>query len=130
MMLVPAGPFLFGPDNLTEVIEYNFYIDKYPVTNLDFLQFLEDINITSKMPPGFHDYLNYLRMISEKKPDHPVVNINRYVASQYCEWAGKRLPTSKEWEKAARGIDGRLYPWGDTFQIDKCNCLESGYNEG
>lgn len=129
MILIPAGPFLFGPDKKIEIIEYDFYIDKYPVTNIDFLRFLEDIDLTAKGSWQPQMPLSYFREVSKSKPDHPVVNVSWYDALAYCLWAGKRLPTNKEWEKAARGEDGRIFPWGNQFSTDCCNSLESGYND-
>jgi formylglycine-generating enzyme required for sulfatase activity len=119
MVLVPAGSFLFGIDKKEVTIDYDFYIDKYPVTNRDFFHFIENT--------GFSSRYKYFKMLAELKPEHPVVGVSWYEAFAYCYWVGKRLPTSREWEKAARGEDGRIYPWGNEFSKDKCNSLESGY---
>jgi iron(II)-dependent oxidoreductase len=61
--------------------------------------------------------------------DHPIVNVSWYDAVAYCEWAGVQLPTEAQWEKAARGTDGRIYPWGDEWDDSKCNNYETGIEE-
>ncbi|MBH0208944.1 MAG: hypothetical protein A4C66_08995 [Nitrospira sp. HN-bin3] len=113
MMLVPAGEFIMGSDRGDEdespvhrVYLNAFYIDKFEVTNARFAKYVEAIQ--SEPPWGFSD------------KDTPVVHADRPVrwvswmdAMGYCLWVGKRLPTEAEWEKAARGTDERVYPWGN-----------------
>lgn len=121
MILVPAGEFIRGtngrlpdegPEHTLNVKE--FYIDKFEVTNL---QYAESLKITKRKPPKH--FVN--GQVPEGKVDHPVVYVSWYDAKAYCEWAGKRLPTDVEWEKAARGTDGRTYPWGNDFNIEYVN---------
>ena len=113
MVLVPAGEFMMGSDKGDEdefpvhhVVLNAYYIDKFEVTNGRFAKFVEAIQ--SEPPWGFAD---------KDKPvihaDRPVRWVNWMDATAYCLWAGKRLPTEAEWEKAARGTDGRVYPWGN-----------------
>jgi len=110
MLRVPAGEFKFGciqgsRDELPLRTVYleTFYIDKYEVTNARYRRF----DPSHVFAPEF--------------ANHPVVNVDWYAAEKYAEWAGKRLPTEQEWEKAARGTDGRSYPWGNSFDKGKCN---------
>ncbi len=121
MVLVPAGEFIRGTNNRLpdegpeHVVNLKaFYIDKYEVTNLQYKKF---IDATDRKPPKL--FRNGLPPTG--KVDHPVVFVSWFDAKKYCQWAGKRLPDDKEWEKAARGTDGRTYPWGEEFSIDKVN---------
>ena len=101
-----------GPQYIVDVKA--FQIDKYEVSNLQYKQFIAATN--RKSPSHFRN-----RTYPEGKVDHPVVQVSWNDAHTYCEWAGKRLPTDIEWEKAARGTDGRDYPWGDEFDVTKVN---------
>ena len=100
MVLVPAGPFLFG-QNKQQVTLKAFYVDKTTVTNAVYLAFSNATH--HELPPGF----------PQDKPGFPVVNVTIGDAQAFAQWAKKRLPTEREWEKAARGTDGRQYPWGN-----------------
>jgi len=122
MVLIPAGKYIRGTNNRLpdEGPQYTaetkaFWIDKYEVTNLQYKQFIDATN--RKSPSHFRN-----RTYPEGKVDHPVVFVSWYDARDYCQWAGKRLPTDIEWEKAARGTaDDRDFPWGDTFDVTKVN---------
>ncbi|MGH9719810.1 MAG: SUMF1/EgtB/PvdO family nonheme iron enzyme, partial [Bryobacteraceae bacterium] len=127
MMLVPAGEFVMGRNadsgadsvraNETPAHKVNlppFYIDKHEVTNAQYKKFCDAAKQRYPAnPPWDWRYFN--------KPDHPVMNVSWESARAYAEWAGKRLPTEAEWEKAARGADGRSYPWGNWFTEDTSN---------
>ena len=100
MMLVAAGPFLFGKDKQSVTLP-DFYIDETEVTNQAYAEFCKDKN--RPMPVE----------AAKERPMDPIVGVAFLDAQEFAKWAGKRLPTTQEWEKAARGTDGRLYPWGN-----------------
>ncbi len=112
MVLVSRGPFSMGPDR-REVFLDAFYLARHPVTNRQFAKFL---HITGYQPDDSeeHRFLSHWRRgrCPKELLDHPVVFVSWLDANAYCAWAGRRLPTEAEWEKAARGTDGRKYPWG------------------
>ncbi|MAT41802.1 MAG: hypothetical protein CL609_05630 [Anaerolineaceae bacterium] len=123
LMYVPAGNFTMGSDRETnekpahEVTLDAFWIDKFEVTNAQFQNCVKDGNCD---PPKSLKYFN-----KEEYQNHPVVFVNWYQANNYCQWAGRRLPTEAEWEMAARGPNSWIYPWGD----DKPNEDQANYNQ-
>ncbi|HMQ55315.1 MAG TPA: SUMF1/EgtB/PvdO family nonheme iron enzyme, partial [Anaerolineae bacterium] len=130
MVLIEAGPFTMGQDGSKpkngpahEVDLPAFEIDRFEVTNTEFAQFAEQTGFVTYAEQGSSK--NW-RDVAEGKDNHPVVYVTWDDASAYCEWAGKRLPTEAEWEKAARGDDARAYPWGSEFNPENGNFYEGG----
>lgn len=118
-IVIPAGPFLMG--DLPHPIELpEFRMAKYPVTNAEYQDF---VRATGHRPP---DHWSKDGSYPPELARHPVVFVSWESAVAYTEWLGARLPSEAEWEKAARGTDGRLYPWGDEFIAANCNTSESG----
>ena len=126
MVTVPAGPFLMGQDDgprssQPQRVVYldAFAIDRMEVTHAAFAEFLAE---TGYRALGWEE-----RFLQEPHATEPVVGVLWREAEAYCRWAGKRLPTEAEWEKAARGADGRLYPWGNHWDPAYANTVESGH---
>lgn len=118
MVLVDGSIFLAEPSN-EPIWQSSFYVDVYPVTNAQYAQF---IAATGQQPPQRWENGKYPDGVA----DHPVVFVTWNDAKAYAEWAGKSLPTSHQWEKAARGTRGAVYPWGDQPTPAKCNVRENG----
>ena len=112
MVLVPAGSFLAGQEKRTETLPA-FYIDRLEVSNAAYARFCQAKQ--HPLPKGF----------AADHPDDPVVNVTYVEAQEFAAWAGKRLPDALEWEKAARGADGRAYPWGDQADSSRANVADS-----
>ena len=127
MVLIKGGKFRMGDDDgedasekpAHEVEVASFFIDRNEVTNADYAKFLK---ATGHKAPG-----NWRGGIyPEGEGDYPVANVTWEDAEAYAKWADKRLPTEAEWEFAARGTEGRKYPWGNDFDPEKLNSEESG----
>jgi iron(II)-dependent oxidoreductase len=132
MVVVPAAAIRYTLSANDEFILYpsageervvsvdSFMIDRYPVTNEDFLRFIRE----SRYIP--EDTANYLKHWERGMPvsgqeRYPVVYVSLEDAQAYARWAGKRLPTEAEWQLAAQGTDNRRWPWGNDFHATKCN---------
>ncbi|MEB2333819.1 MAG: SUMF1/EgtB/PvdO family nonheme iron enzyme [Anaerolineaceae bacterium] len=134
MVNIPAGKFLMGSDESNdekpprEVDLPTYSIGKYPITNREYQAF---VRATSRNPPRDWEGENF----PPEKAEHPVAWVKWNDAVDYCTWLSKetgkqyRLPSEAEWEKAARGTDGRRYPWGDDFDSKNCNTQESGIGD-
>jgi formylglycine-generating enzyme required for sulfatase activity len=134
MVLIPAGNFLMGSKPADGIVGIQIGVDELPQQKVDLKDFFIDrYEMTNSR------YLAYVEATGAYRPatwkegripagqdNYPVVDTDWYDARAYCTWAGKRLPTEAEWEKAARGTDGRLFPWGNEFGPKKANTLESG----
>jgi len=149
MMFVPAGEFLMGsPDTdpkagddekpLHTVYLDAFWIDLTEMTNARYVQFLNALGGHTSTCGGRDcaetqvedKYSHILRLggryvVEPGFEDHPATQVSWYGAQAYCAWAGVRLPTEAEWEKAARGVDGRSYPWGN----ESPNCDQAQYGD-
>ena len=109
MLKIPAGKFTMGSNESKDekpvhtVYLDEYYIGKYEVTQDQYKNFI--VATGHRKPPG--------NWKPEEKADYPVTNVDWSDAAAFCKWAGGRLPTEAEWEKASRGTDGRKYPWGN-----------------
>ena len=143
MVFVPAGPFLMGTNpgsalsacksNQLEC-QPNWFADEEPMhtvqvdaywidqTEVSNGQYARCVNAGVCSPPLTNSSVTRTDYYGNSAfTNYPVINVDWNMAGAYCSWAGARLPTEKEWEKAARGPDGRLYPWGNTFSPELAN---------
>jgi len=118
MVYVPAGEFIMGSNDGADEEEpqRSVYLDGYwmyrhPVTVAQYRKFCSETRRKMPDPPSWG-----------WKDDHPIVNVTWHDAKAYADWAGVQLPTEAQWEKAARGTDGRAYPWGNEFDASKAVC--------
>ncbi len=135
MAQIPAGPYVYQESSAT--LDHTYYIDKYEVTWGQYLKFLRAVDHAGTDADWRHpdqkgekdhqpsDWATIFKCIKYHEPynkevlslDDPVFNIDWYDAEAYAKWAGKRLPDEHEWEKAARGTQGYLFPWGNIFAL-------------
>ncbi|HXF67657.1 MAG TPA: SUMF1/EgtB/PvdO family nonheme iron enzyme [Burkholderiales bacterium] len=145
MVAIPAGPFVMGSDDgpaderpAHTVSLAAFHVDRYPVTNAQFAAFLNALGTRNARGERLYDEhdpdarIHRVRGRWTADPgygDHPVVEVTWAGARDYCAWRGARLPTEAEWEKAARGTDGRKYPWGNSAPDRSRARYGAGWNE-
>ena len=133
MVLIPAGTFKMGCDTAEEESPAHeldlpaFYMGKHEVTNRQWKQFVDAIPQWQKgrADPKLVEagYLHYWdgNAYPPELANHPAVSLSWFAAKAYCTWAGGRLPSEADWEKAARGTDGRACPWGSEWDRTRCN---------
>jgi formylglycine-generating enzyme required for sulfatase activity len=142
LVFVPATLFIPGPPRATELERRQaerfvgaFYMDVYPVTNQQFARFVEATSyVTVAERQNGEEQRDGPTWRApdesgggiEDRQDHPVVWVHRADALAYARWAGRRLPTRLEWERAMRGVAGRTWPWGDEWEADRCNINSDG----
>jgi formylglycine-generating enzyme required for sulfatase activity len=116
MIHIPDGEFIYGKDRLDYLPE--FWISKTPVTNAQYLRFIRATG---------HESPEHWKGKTPKAElaNHPVTYVSWHDAKAYADWVGMHLPTEEEWEKAARGTDGRIYPWGNEWHEGYCNTDEA-----
>ena len=130
MVFVPAGTFSMGDDEgeyeekpVHQVYLDAFWIDQTEVTNEMYSQCVWAIACREQSDVRSYTRDSYYG--NPKFDDYPVINVDWNMAKAYCAWRGDRLPSEAEWEKAARGTDGRTYPWGESIDCDKANYQNS-----
>ena len=118
-----GGEMVFVPD-------FDFYIDKYEVTNAEYAEFLNAAGNREEQGVPWLYVKSHMALIEEKKvgfvakkgvEGHPVVEVSAHGARAYCRWAGKRLPLAAEWRQACEGKQELRFPWGDIFEKDRAN---------
>ena len=148
MAVIPAGAFIMGRDDgpaderpAHSITLAAYRIDRYPVTNARFAEFLNAVGPLNRKGERLYDFDDPDARIHQPSAQqgvrwqadpgheqHPVVEVSWAGARDYCLWRSKRLPTEAEWEKAARGTDARRYPWGNTIPDPSRAQYDSAFN--
>lgn len=112
---IPAGEFLYGPDKKKTVIAEGFFMARTPTTWAQYRAYCRATGVAEPEVPSFG-----------VQDDHPVVNVSALDAEAFADYYGYAIPTEVQWEYAARGTDGREFPWGNEFDETKCVCRTNG----
>jgi len=141
LVYVPAGEFKMGsaraedPQTLEEELPQHivyldaYWIDQTEVTNAQYAMCVADAGACT-MPNDRSSLTRSSYFDNNQYANYPVIFVSWSQAAAYCAWAGRRLPTEAEWEKASRGPDGRIYPWGNTFDGIMANYCDINCNNG
>lgn len=129
MVFVPKGPFIYSSSRRVRASDsyylwqttLDFFVDKYPVTNAEFRHFVDET--------GHEPSEEWAKTVERGKENHPAAIVNNNDARAYLSWSKKTILREDYWEKAARGVDGREYPWGDEYDQERINCA-SKYKDG
>jgi formylglycine-generating enzyme required for sulfatase activity len=126
---IPASNFRYGDANKERFLG-SFKISQYPITNREYAEFLKanrhhPVPFVTEERARFYNWESANRSYPRGFGSFPVVLVSRFDASRYCNWIGARLPSQLEWEKAARGTQGNLYPWGNEFDQNCANTRSS-----
>ena len=118
---LPAGTYRLGePGAEHDVALPVVHIGRFPVVNAQVARFVAETR--RPVAPALAR-----KLADPQLADHPATDLTFEEAHACCAWAGGRLPTGDEWEAAARGPDGRAWPWGEVFEAERCACVESGW---
>lgn len=137
MACIPSGFFIRGSNHYdqderpeSKLFVSSFYMDLTEVTNEDFQKCIQVGKCQDCLEKKKCDYIGPKYGEPYLKPKQPVLGVSWYTANEYCEFVGKRLPTEAEWEKAARGPEGSLYPWGDQKATCENSVIEENSKKG
>ncbi len=135
MVIIPSGAFYFGKERVLTKLEKAYFIDRYEVSNAQYLEFLEANKSEDLETLIYFKYSDIVSndghtYIKDGKENYPVTGPTFFGAKRYAAWAGKKLPNEMQWEKAANSQTPSPYPWGYEWDSTKCNFKDNGKSDG